>query len=143
MRRKLRSFFALPLFERLGLARAWFLLLGIDLALRGCSLPQVQHGLDRLSRSPSPSPISPSRWAELVRIAAGRHLLPMRCLQRSLALRFFLRRQGIDAELRIGVQKQEDRLHAHAWVETAGSPIGEAPAIESRFLPLLPRVSGR
>lgn len=144
MRRELRSFFSLPHRERFGLIQAWFLLLGIDLALRGWSLPQVERGLNRFSgRTASPSPIPAPRWAELVRIAAVHHLLPMRCLQRSLALQLFLRRQGIDAELRIGVQKDKDRLQAHAWVEAAGSPIGETPAIESRFLPLLPRVSGR
>jgi len=42
------------------------------------------------------------------------------CLRQSLVVWFLLRRRGLPAELRIGARKVEDRLEAHAWVESNG-----------------------
>jgi hypothetical protein len=142
--RKLRSFLTLGFREHMALVEAWLLLLGIDLALRWISVPGLQRILDRLPAwTAEPASLSPSRWAELVQIAARHHFLPMRCLHRSLALRFFLRQRGLDAELRFGVYKRQDRFHAHAWVEHAGRPIGETGEIERHFLPLHPPIAPR
>lgn len=56
----------------------------------------------------------------------------MVCLPQSLALQALLRRQGLSAELRIGVRRADGKLQAHAWVEHAGSPLGET----APYLPL-------
>jgi len=47
----------------------------------------------------------------------------VRCLEQSLALFVLLRRRGVNAELRLGVQPY--RFRAHAWVECDGVPINE------------------
>jgi Transglutaminase-like superfamily len=142
MRRKLRAFLALPVPERFGLVQAWLLLGALDLALRHRPFPAVQRGLERFSRrTAAPARIAPSRWAELIRIASHYHLRPVRCLPCSLALQLFLRRGGLEAELKIGVHKLPDGLHAHAWVESAGAAVGEPGEIETRFLPLTPALA--
>ena len=46
------------------------------------------------------------------------------CLSRSLALRKLLDRQGIRADLRIGVGSGSREFRAHAWLEINGKPIG-------------------
>jgi hypothetical protein len=46
-----------------------------------------------------------------------------RCLEQSLVLYYCLRRLGLAATLRIGVQPQG--FLSHAWVEYQGEPIGE------------------
>jgi len=46
------------------------------------------------------------------------------CLEQSLTMFLLLRRQGVRAELRLGVQPRPFR--AHAWIESGGRPIGES-----------------
>ena len=47
------------------------------------------------------------------------------CLPRSLTLWWTLRRQGVGAELRLGVRNDGGRIAAHAWVVCNGTVIGE------------------
>jgi hypothetical protein len=67
---------------------------------------------------------------------AARHL-PWQptCLPRSLVLWFLLRRQGVPAELRIGVQKSEHQLKAHAWVEVDHRVVNDTPDIATEYRP--------
>ncbi|MGH7447909.1 MAG: lasso peptide biosynthesis B2 protein [Longimicrobiales bacterium] len=46
------------------------------------------------------------------------------CLEQSLTLFLLLRRRGVRAELRLGVQPRPFR--AHAWIDAGGKPIGES-----------------
>ena len=67
---------------------------------------------------------------------AARHL-PWQpsCLPRSLVLWFLLRRQGVPAELRLGVQKRRQQLEAHAWVEVDHRVVNDAPDIAAEYPP--------
>lgn len=56
------------------------------------------------------------------------------CLQQSLALWVLLRRRGVDADLRLGVQPYP--WAAHAWVEHRGEPINESPELVRSFVTL-------
>jgi hypothetical protein len=56
------------------------------------------------------------------------------CLRQSLLVWWLLRRQGVPAELRIGVRKQEG-FAAHAWVEVGDQPVNDAPDVAERFAP--------
>jgi len=47
------------------------------------------------------------------------------CLEKSLALFWLLRRQGIPSELRIGARKLDGKFEAHAWVEREGVALNE------------------
>jgi len=76
------------------------------------------------------------RLARISRAVARRWPLNALCLQRSLALLWLLRRNGISAELRIGVQKPEGKLLAHAWVEVEGKPVNDSPPFLDHFLVL-------
>jgi hypothetical protein len=49
------------------------------------------------------------------------------CLEQSLTMFLLLRRRGVPAELRLGVQPRPFR--AHAWVEAGGRPIGESASL--------------
>ena len=58
------------------------------------------------------------------------------CLPTSLVLRRYLLRQGIQANLRVGVRKAIDgSLDAHAWVEHAGEPLINRADIDQHFAP--------
>ena len=57
-----------------------------------------------------------------------------RCLEQSLALYVLLRRRGVPAELKLGVQPYP--FNAHAWVELNGSPLNERLETVRQFVPL-------
>ena len=58
--------------------------------------------------------------------AADRHgLVHLSCLAKSLALWWLLGRQGISAQLRIGIRKENGKFEAHAWVERDGAALNE------------------
>ncbi len=56
------------------------------------------------------------------------------CLEQSLALWLLLRRRGIEADLRLGVQPYP--FGAHAWVEHRGEPVNERPEFVGSFVTL-------
>lgn len=47
------------------------------------------------------------------------------CLEKSLALWWLLRREGIASRVRIGARKLSGRFEAHAWVERDGVALNE------------------
>lgn len=73
----------------------------------------------------------------LGRMAAStaRHL-PFRatCLTQALTVWWLLRRSRLNAELRIGVKKQ-DIFAAHAWVEIEAHPVTDKDDIAQQFKP--------
>lgn len=65
-----------------------------------------------------------------VTVAAAFYPRRARCLEQSLTLFVLLRRRGVRAELRLGVQPRP--FYAHAWIEAGGRPVSE-----SEDLPLM------
>lgn len=135
MKRKLAALRSLSAKDLRLLGEAWMVLLLADLFLRVLPLPRVQRilaGMLRPGRRTAGDRPS-SRTARLVDVAARHHVLPVRCLQRALALQALLARQGVDTELRIGVRKLHGSLHAHAWLERSGVPVAEGRDVTQRF----------
>ena len=73
------------------------------------------------------------RLNRLVELASRLHILPMTCLPRALTLQGLLKRHNIPSLLRIGVARVPAGVLAHAWVEVAGVPMGEAEDVDERF----------
>jgi transglutaminase-like putative cysteine protease len=61
------------------------------------------------------------------------------CLEQSLALFVLLRRRGVPAALRLGVQAYP--FYAHAWVELDGEPVNEDREVVEKFRALPELVS--
>jgi len=55
-----------------------------------------------------------------------------KCLVRSLAVWWELRKKGLPAELKLGVAKK-DAFAAHAWVELVGSPVTDTADMISEY----------
>jgi len=138
--RKLRKARALSAQEWWIFFQAWVLLLAVDWGLRLLSVRRLQRvivgGQHRPARDPAGSAATIEKVQKLVEIAARNHLYPMQCLRRSLVLQQLLARRGIVTDLRFGVQRDAGILHAHAWLEHAGQPIGEHGDAASQFVPL-------
>jgi hypothetical protein len=63
--------------------------------------------------------------AHMVSVADRSSLLHPSCLAKSLTIWWLLMRQGIAAELRIGIRKENEKMAAHAWVERKGVALNE------------------
>lgn len=73
--------------------------------------------------------------ARMVRAAARHGLGSPSCLEESLVLVHLLRRQGITAQLRIGVKKNVRQFEAHSWVECNGVALNESEALHDHYAP--------
>jgi ribosome-associated translation inhibitor RaiA len=69
--------------------------------------------------------------ANMVKIAA-KYYSWATCLKRAFVLWFLLRRQGIDAELKIGTRLGTE-FQAHAWVEYQGFVVGEHQGVKQHY----------
>jgi len=127
--------------DRWLLVQAFLALPLVALGLRCWGFRRLQAGLQQV---PPESPRSDDRRADLdqarvtarlVQVAARYGLFRPTCLPQSLALWWLLRRQGIGADLRIGVTPKEGRLEAHAWVEFMGVALNDQDDVHERFAP--------
>ena len=116
------------------------LLLSIAVALRGLGLARVERLLGAVPRRRSPSDTPAPRdtdeareLARRVEAAADRAPVPVRCLARSVCLRWLLERRGIEARLRIGAARERGAFRAHAWVESGAIVLGDDPQRVARF----------
>ncbi len=66
-----------------------------------------------------------AQTAYMVNLADRHGLVHPSCLAKSLTLWWLLRRQGIPADLRIGIRKEKEKFEAHAWVERDGAALNE------------------
>ncbi|MGH8883790.1 MAG: lasso peptide biosynthesis B2 protein [Egibacteraceae bacterium] len=138
----LRSFLRLPLLEQLTTVRVIATALFVEAAIRIWPLPRVTRSLG-VALGESDGGESGSSWDPAWLGARQRRQLrcahrvmrhwPLSngpCLRESLVVGHLLRRHR--PFLRLGVARQGDAYTAHAWLEVAGTSIGEQGA----FLPL-------
>lgn len=119
---RIRRLVRLPPHQRWVLARAWWCLLVVDVALRIVSVTRLvpRAGAAR----PRHAPLSPARVAELLEIARRHSPVRPSCLTEALVLARLLHAEGVAATVRIGVARRDAALDAHAWVEHPGQEPG-------------------
>ena len=134
---RLAKFLGLTWQEQRLLVRALLLLPITALSLRLFGFQRTQAALSGADFNGATSGDNAlSRVRQTARIvAAAAKYGPFRstCLPMSLALRWLLHRQGIDADLRLGVSRVAGRIEAHAWVEYRGLPLIEDQDVHARF----------
>ncbi len=137
--------------ERWVLVRALVFLPITCLTLRLFGLRRVQSTLARrapinLNRSESDTfdTLAQARATARVVIAAARYgPYRAKCLPTSLTIWSFLRQQGVDSQVRIGVRRTGERVDAHAWVEYAGTVLSDAEDVHARFAAFDPDIAMR
>lgn len=131
MRSRLRSWWRLRARERWVLLWMMIALPLLSLALGLVGYARTRRCMEWLSPHADRHPPSDEelRYAQglarLADIAGRRGLWRATCLRQSLLLYGILRRRGLDPEIRLGVSRGDERLHAHAWVELAGYELGK------------------
>ena len=114
--------------ERRVLAGAWLLLPCVAIGLRLPGFARSQVALRPAKDTPkSRTDLREAEsLARLVDAAARWNPVPATCLVRSMVLCRLLRRRGLAADLRIGVDNPDGGLSAHAWVEHGGVALAAA-----------------
>jgi hypothetical protein len=109
------------------LLRAWWLLPIIAAGVRGRRFPRTRAWAAqvRAVEPPKRPAERASQVGALVKVAAQRHIGRFACLPRSLTLLRLLGREGIQAELKLGVRQENGKVEGHAWVEHEGVAINE------------------
>jgi len=114
--------------------RAAVVLPAISLSLKMRGFRATQQALQNLSIPSKKEKRSGQRVPDGERVklaarmvnAAARHGLGQSsCLERSLALWWLLRQEGIASSVRIGARKTDGKFEAHAWVECEGVALDE------------------
>ena len=114
---------------------AWWLGLRV-LGLRRCLAWLGEHRRGHGTGVAPGSAIARARHLGLiVDVASAFAPGPVTCLSRSLLLVWMLGREGVAAELRIGVRMTAGALAAHAWVEAGGVPVNDARDVARAFVP--------
>lgn len=122
--------------QRRLLLSAWVLLLLVAPGLRLLGFRRAQAALLWATPTPRRRDLSLAQTtAQLVQSAARWNPLPATCLSRSLVLIWLLRRQGLVAELRIGVAQADGQMMAHAWVEHDGVALNDSQDVAGRYAP--------
>jgi len=70
----------------------------------------------------------------IVTAAAAHGPYRANCLQQSVTLWWFLRRRGLESDLRIGTRKRDGHFDAHAWVEFSGRALNESRDVGVRYV---------
>lgn len=140
MPHRIARFQALTRTERLLLLRAFIWLALVDVVLRVDTRRRlIRRNLKPIERGegsvPLPALQQAERYAHWIEVASRYHLVHARCLHQALVLNEWLRHDGLAADLRIGVRKQDGSFRAHAWVELDGHVINDDVAAVS-FTPL-------
>jgi hypothetical protein len=117
--------------EIAGLSQAALVLCRVALGLRRHDFADLLHRLCLDQKMPPADPALIEQEARRVRWAHRLVPLETNCLLDSVATAALVRRKGFSVPLVIGVQKDGDTLHAHAWL---GTP---SPQETGNFRPLL------
>ena len=136
MRRSLQRWRALGARERCRLIGSVIGLWGVHVCLALFGYGRTRRMIERHTSHPTPRPATAAEITDaqaLARLAAsaGNNTLGEgTCLRRALLLYGWLRRQGLDPELHLGIPEAASRaaLRAHAWVELEGVPLLESDA---------------
>lgn len=128
----IRRWRALPREERRDLYAATWRLATAHALLRTAGLKRAQRLLGKpprgaRGRETGRDPTPWARRSRAIRRLAAR-LPGAHCLSRALCLWAWMRRRGLEPQLRIGIRTSpQGRILSHAWVEIDGEPVDDTP----------------
>jgi hypothetical protein len=134
LRASLSTFARLPVQQQRAFLAALMLIPASAIALRLAGFGRLHRWAAHAAPSNN-AQLTGRQCAQAVSRAARHGLWHGNCLSQSLVLLRLLRRQGQPGQLRIGARNSGGRLEAHAWVESDGTVLNDAPDVVERFPP--------
>jgi hypothetical protein len=125
--------------DRSLLLRAWLLLNATSIALTFVRYRAIETTVNRVGDAAVARRADVARArhvSRLVEMAARHTPISNTCLHRASVLTTLLRREGIDAQVRLGVRKNDGILDGHAWVECGGTIVPDGPTVAQEYAPL-------
>ncbi len=122
-----------------GLGEIASITVGIELGLTLCSFTSVLRFLmrPRARCIPADGAAAHQRLSRFTAAIFRRWPWRLKCLPRSLILLTLLRRRGLAAELKVGVNKSPEAFQAHAWLEHEGQIVLDTPEVRTSFQAVL------
>lgn len=119
------------------------LVMMIEAGLLTVGLKKTEAFLNRFLSAAAPPDadaafITLDRYATVFNEIKGQSFLKGRCLSRSLAMQYALRRHGISTDLRIGINIEKGLFDAHAWLEREGIVLNDHPVNTGNYFVLPP-----
>jgi hypothetical protein len=134
------KFLALSNRDRLNLFSFSLLLPLMDSGLRVLGYPRLRgllaaypRNLPKYKGTETDAVEASKHVSNLVSVASRYGLYHATCLRRSLLIWWWLRRMGIQTELRIGVKKVDGQLYAHAWIKLGNEIVTDDTDVERSF----------
>ena len=125
----IRSFFLLTA------VKFSLLLLGFRRSYKALQIIGSSTRIDRALRSSISDIDQVQSIAKMVEVAARILPFEVKCLPISMVLWYFLHRQNISSDMRIGVKQTKGQFEAHSWIEIAGQPICQRADVRDNFSP--------
>ena len=139
--RRFHRFARLPWADRRLLIKSILLLWGVRIGLWLLPFRTLCRLSASLTRSTAPSRIVDDDAIERVAwaVAAASRFVPgTTCLSRALGSQILLAERGVQADLHIGVARDQRGFRAHAWVKSGDRIVGGAPEEIEQFTSLPP-----
>lgn len=132
-----RGWFDLPRDEQRAVLAMLWLVPALHVAVRVFDYRRTRGFVERRADARRAELTGAPRDVQPYRLATSRvtrySWLPGNCLSRSLALLWLLRRNGHDADLRLGVSLDGGAFAAHAWVELGGVVLNDRQDVTTRY----------
>jgi hypothetical protein len=116
-----------------GVLNCLFTIAACDIALRVFGFARTLRFAHRLGRARNERASDTLIQQSLHNVLVATAFYPGRskCLEQAVASFILLRRRGVPADIRLGVQPYP--FSAHAWLELGGVPLTESPEVVARF----------
>lgn len=138
MLKNFRQFRSMPKADRKLFMRIAFVVPLVEISLKLVGFNQIVNFLHRFSNfngTVQNQSNEVKRYKRLLFLFYAKFPFAGKCLARSIALWFLLKRKGIETDLRFGMKKENGKLLAHAWVEYKGKPLTLDPEVHLHYTP--------
>lgn len=146
MLKAFKQFRSMPWADRKLFVRFAFIVPLIQISLKIAGFNQIVNFLHRFTKNTVAIPNQANeveRHRRLLFLFYEKFPFAGKCLARSIALWFLLKRMGIETDLRFGMKKENGKLLAHSWVEYKGKPLTLDPEVQLHYKtfsePIIPK----
>lgn len=136
--RKLNTARRLPMDQWIILIKGWFMMLYVRLRMdftpfRGWRHWLIQPPVETFKPLNDSEKSTIVTCRRMVNLASRYHLINANCLPKSLTLKWMLENQGIECELKVGLNPQSRDFQGHAWLQRDEIVLNDSHDVATRY----------